>query len=1337
MRGVGRSVFRGTKIESFNIEVIGVLEKVNSGGDIILIKLLDGPVVERNSGIIAGMSGSPIYIDGKLVGALAFGWSFAREPIAGVTPIGDMFRSLDETSSPAQSPKDGAPEVALKEPISVAGRRFCKVMVRQTTTGRSDTGARRALPFATDTICLEPVQHLLLVNGVRPAALHRLEALFRPYNLTPVLGAGAADKDIDAPLEPGAAVCVQLVRGDIDMSGVGTVTFQQNDQILAFGHPFLGVGELNVPMSNAMVHDIFPSQEMSFKLASPGRVMGAITQDWAWSIGGKLHAPSPMIPVSINIQDEKHQLNKSFSLEVANQKDLMPMLILNSAIEATYAAYGLQTEGTVKTDLRIECDGLPVIERKNLLYSDSYTVISAVTELAQALSVLTQNEFERAKIKQISLRCSMQDARRSAKIKQIYANRSKVKPGEAIEIGVSIEPHGGAPVVKTTTFTVPKDTPAGLLWIGVGSGMSELMLRARLGLHIPYPTSLTELLQLYQQLRSNSDLVIKAALPRYGVSVAGKDMAVLPASVFSVMRASRSTDIRPVREQMSHILPTDWMITGFKVLSIRIDSEKKAPRVSDPASRRPGGEESREPTDDAESQGPVESSQPSSLLSQGLDSFTRIPRAYLLQFIDLQAAAGDAPAGQAAQSTEEDDNEEDDDGTDDDAEPADASESDHPAEPSSHNDSETAPVNNGKAVGRLPKVWSQSSVKDFLSGTMTNAAVTSKGDVRLAPQSELLFRSDELFIWAVATDRAGNAYIGTGNEGRIYKVGSGSAAQLLWDSDEVAITHLLCVEHETSGPVLYAAGAPGGIIYRVPPDGAAKPFARLPVSFVWSMVAGPGGKIFAGTGPGGQVYQIDPDGKFELITILPQDHVRCLVLGDADTLVVGTGDTGVVYRILLESKSIEALYNTDRGEVSCLARDSAGNLYFGTAGKAGVYRISPDGSIKTVYEPPVEAVYHLLIEDGNLYVATGDSRAQGILYRMNVSGDESVNRILEAEQAQVLALAYWSNGEGKKQGRLFACTGNGGSLHALKLPFSNTGNFESDVFDTGSVSRWGRIRWQATTPEGTNIYMETRSGNTESPDESWGNWQTAIGDASGAEISGPPSRYLQYRCHLRSDGTESPLLEQVEVVYLPKNRPPAVALKRPRGGEHWRGEQEIDWSGEDPDKDALHYELYTSKDNGATWEALSLKDPKSTSYTFDTRKKDDGTYRIKVVAKDTIGSPADSLSGETISKTFAVDNNPPLLLFPPDSYKQSEQKKVSGRAVALDDVSAIVSAEFRVDGGEWQAATAQDSIFDSRWEDIIFETDPLTEGEHSIELRTRDAAGNTATKKEALPTVTK
>jgi len=1332
MRGIGRSVFQGTKIESFQVEVIGVLEKINSGGDVILIRLLDGPVIERNTGIIAGMSGTPIYIEGKLLGALAFGWPFAREPIAGVTPIGDMLRSLDEVSPPA-APGGERHEVALREPITLDGKSFSRVMLR--TQGSSRYGMAGGEEFSRaqhgDTIYLEPVQNLLLVNGVRPAALSRLAELFRPYGLMPVIGGGVGNENIDAPLEPGAAVCVQLVRGDIDMSGVGTVTFRQGDQILAFGHPFLGVGELNIPMTNAFVHDIFPSQEMSFKLVSPGKTMGAITQDWAWAIGGRLNLPSPMVPLSIDVRDEKHRLHKSFNIEIANQKDLVAALVLYTAIEATYAAYGLQTEGTVKTELRIECDGLPVIQRENLIYSDGYAVISAVTELAQALSVLTENEFERARIKRVALQCSLEEGRRSAKIKQVFANRSKVKPGEEIEIGVSLEPHGGSPVVKTTTFTVPKDTPAGSLWIGVGSGMSELMLRARLGLHIPYPTNLVELLQLYEQLRSNSDLVVKAALPRFGVSVAGKDMSVLPASIFAVMRSSRSTDIRPVREQISRVIPTDWMLTGFKVLSIRIESEKKAPRIPEPGvSPRAGGGEEREPSEEVEPRTREEPYESTLLPEAVLTSLTRPPRAYLLRFLE-RLAVDKAPAEEPRQQTEEESEEEEAE-----EEQTETSREERPSGAPQQAEREQ-PAGNDKPVGRQPKLWTQSSVKDFLSGTMTNVAVTNKGDVRLAPESEILFRTDELFVWSVATDRSGNAYVGTGNQGRVYRVTREGKSSLIWDSDEVAITSLLSAEDQDSQPLLYAACAPGGTIYRLSPEGKAQLFVRLPVSFIWSLVAGANHDLFCGTGPGGQIYRVKPDGRYELITTLPQDHVRSLALGEEGTLFAGTGDTGVVYRVRVKEKTIEALGNSDGGEVSCLARDEKGNLYFGTAGKAGVYRIAPDGSIKTIYEPPVQAVYALVIDNGNLYVATGDAQKHGILYRMGVAGEDSVNRILETEQAQILSVAYRPGSEGKEQARLFACTGNGGALYALKLPFSNHGIFESSVLDAGSVARWGQIRWQATLPQGTSVSVETRSGNTASPDESWSKWEAANGNSSGAQIISPPGRYFQYRCHLTSNGSQSPLLEQVEVVYLPQNRPPMVTIKRPKGGEYWRGEQSIQWAAEDPDKDQLSYELYLSKDNGAKWESLSLKDPKSTSYSFDTRKQADGIYRLKVIVKDTIGSPADALSAEAISKTFAVDNNPPLLLFSADSFRLDEQKRVTGKAMALDDVSPIVSAEFRIDNGEWRAAVAADGIFDSRWEDIQFVSDAVPEGDHTLEMRVRDAAGNSVTKRERLPAVTK
>lgn len=1336
MRGVGRSVFRGTKIESFNVEVLGVLEKANSGGDVVLIKILDGPVVERKTGIIAGMSGSPVYIQGKLLGAIAFGWSFAREPIGGVTPIGDMLRSLDGAAGDDKSKKGGEQkEVQLPQPLSVEGQHYTKAIVLP-NTGQSAKDYR-----ASRTICLEPVQNLLLVSGFRSASLNRLGKLFEPYGLTPVLGPGASEKKVEATLEPGAAVCAQLVRGDLDMSAVGTVTYRDGDQILAFGHPFLGVGELNLPMTNAWVHEIFPSENLSFKLASPGQSQGAVTQDWAWAIGGRLGVTSPMVPVTIDVIDKERKSQKTYHVEVANQKDLLPELILNSAIEATYAIYGLQTEDSVKISLNIESDGLPPIRRENLYYGDGYAVISAVTELAQAVSVLTQNEFQRAKITKVELRCEMERARRSARIKRIFANRTTIKPGDDVEIGVAIEPYAQPLVIKKTTFTVPKDTPAGMMWIGVGSGMDELMLRARMGLHIAFPTNLPELLALYEQLHSNSDLVVKAALPRYGVSVSGKDMPVLPASVFQVMRSSRSTDVRPTREQMSQTIPTDWTIDGIQFLSVRIDSKKKPPQIAESGPREPGMDETPDQPPSS-NEPPVPSD--SSSYSQDLMSGARLPRADVLRFLDALGSwqsslplskDGDrdkvppADSGASRHSGNGDDTASDDNGSDRDDDPAPNSASSGP----SSSVPEMTPITADKPIGRLAKTWSQSSVPDFLSGTMTNVAVTNKGDIRLAPESKSLFRSDELYFWTVAADPSGNAYVGTGNEGKIFKITPDGKADLLCDTSEVAITQLTFVpgkDSSTSG-VLYAAGCPGGTIYRIGQDKQLAVFAKLPVPFIWCVVFDADGNLFAGTGPKGQIYKVRPDGTAETFTVLPQDHVRCLAVGGKNTLYAGTGDTGVVYRIRLDDRSIDALYNSSTGEITSLVADASGSLYLGTAGKAGVYQIDATGGVKTIYEPKLQAVYDLLLDGNNLYAATGDSQKQGIVYRMNVNGDGAVNRILEAEQGQILGIAL------APEGRLLACTGNGAALHVLKLPFNQTGTFESVVFDAKVVARWGQVRWQAALPAGTAITVETRTGNTKIADESWSPWSVTYSDPEGASIGSPVGRYIQYRCHLKGSAAESPILERIELVYLTQNQAPTVAFKTPKGGEHWSGDQTLEWIGKDPDSDTLTYELLTTADSGATWTPVKLKSTRSSSQSLDTKGMKDGVYRAKVVARDSIGNPVGGQSAEAISKPFVVDNSPPLLLFEADSFKKSSDRRVAGKAVALDDVSSITSAEFRVDDGEWKAAGAQDSMFDSRWEDINFEAEVSETENHTIELRTRDSAGNVATKKESLPSTSK
>ncbi|HDP89138.1 MAG TPA: hypothetical protein ENN42_04160, partial [Thioalkalivibrio sp.] len=354
MTGYGLTVFHGVEVTRFEIEVLGVLAKANLGEDLILIEITSGPVVERQSGIIGGMSGSPIFVDGRLIGAIAYGWSFLREPIGGVTCIESM---LDSWMGGRQ------PQAMLPREHELRGARLAGRWVEQ---ARIDPGG----PAFHDehTINLRPVSPIVSVAGMGESGMTRLNELLAPHGLETMPGPGRLADELPVELGPGAAVGVTLMEGDFDVSVIGTLTWRDHDRILAFGHPMMQIGAVALPMTTAWVHGFLPSISRSNKLSSPMATVGALTEDGAWAVAGTVGGEAPMVPGHFTVIDEDRSITRSFDVRVARQELLTPGLMmsgLSSALEATFYPGG---EGIGTIDFELRGDGGAVLRRRDVIW---------------------------------------------------------------------------------------------------------------------------------------------------------------------------------------------------------------------------------------------------------------------------------------------------------------------------------------------------------------------------------------------------------------------------------------------------------------------------------------------------------------------------------------------------------------------------------------------------------------------------------------------------------------------------------------------------------------------------------------------------------------------------------------------------------------------------------------------------------------------------------------------------------------------------------------------------------------------------------------------------------
>lgn len=1327
MRGVARSVFQGTKIEEFPVVALGRLERVNGGGDIVLIRVLGGPVVKRNSGIIAGMSGSPVYFNGKMLGAIAFGWGFPKEPIGGVTPITSMIETSLPDARPPQSAqgrvaqkrglktiaratkagaKTGAIEYRPAQALRVAGREIEKVVVSRD---------HKRLALAGSTMTLRPVSTLLQLSGYSEKSLPRLRKALEPYQIEPVIGPSSKKTGVNPPFIEGGAIGVQLVSGDMDQTAIGTITFRHGNRILAFGHPMFGLGAASLPMTTAYVHDIFPSYERSFKFGSPVKAVGTLQQDTPFAIGGTIGAQADMIPMTVTLRDDERNIKRTIRVRVMKDPMLTPQLILSTAGEAIESVLGQPSDKMVRVGLNLEIQKASPIKRRNYIYSSAPISNAAMVDLAQTLSLTQRNEFARGDIKRVDLSVSVEPKRKTARLKQLIANRNKVKPGDTVQISAVFEPTDapGTTFSHTFDFKVPDDAPAGVMRVAAGPATEFWPLQVRSGGAPPNPTTLPELVTAFRQVGAFNELVVMASTPRTFLQLDQQKLPSPPPSWSRLMRSSQSSAIGSYNEVEERRELLDWVILGSQLLAIPVEN----PDQRTPARTLPGTTPgATRPITDTNTPGPrpvapgdgddmaleesaLYSTAPStfptlfavpsnSRFDGWTDAAPFLQQIKVLQHLATQERLQDKPQDKPQEKPKD---------------PKDITVPPPPGSGATIAPPETpktpapaatptprptpvpTPMPDPKTIGRPAQSWVQDGGEDFLGGRFDRTLLTSDGQIRLAPTSKTLTNTADPFVWSVAGDASGNVFLGTGSTARIWKVDAAGNRTLFFSSDDVAVTALTT----DSAGNLYAALTPGGRLLRLSSTGTPTTIFRAGQDYIWALEWDAQKRLLVGSGGSqGKIFRLNDattraQSRIEdekplaeggsLLASVPQKHIRALSVRGSD-IFAGTGGgaptgSGVLLRVDGGSGATQALAEAPPGtlltdsEVLAVAAAPEG-IYFGTSGNGTIYRWTPTGGTEALYPSPQQAVYALRrTGDGGILAGTGNKGVVYLLMPGQNANDSIAARLLEPDQQQALAVALAPNDD------LLIGTGNSGAAYRLSLSDRTGGIYTSSVLDAKNLVRWGAVRYT-----GRGVTLETRSGNTNDPDKTWSPWQSAlINDLGEWRVGSPDARFLQYRVRLNPQ-EKTPALVRVEILYRSKNSPPVVTLSAPVGGEFWRSKKKLTWSGKDPDTDTLRYRASISSDEGTTWKPLELTSPETASFELDTSKWPDGAYVVRVEGDDAVRNPEDPQSDQSVSLPFTIDNALPRI----EITVRRENGQLLLTGTAQDTLSPIAGAEWRL-----------------------------------------------------------
>jgi len=545
-RGYGETVFSGSEIERFEVEVLGVLKELSPGISYALVRL-EGHDLER-SGVVAGMSGSPVWIDGKLVGAVAFSWPYAQDAIAGVTPIGSM-RGVPATAPWTRNA--GSPRVSWD---ALARRAWPEDLLRDAAAPLArfgPDGARSSVVWSA--------------SGFSPAGLSWLSGLLPSAS---VAGAGRTD-DAPAEIRAGSSIAAVFVDGDFRLAATGTVTERIGDELVAFGHPVAGGGEIRLPMAPAEVVTVLASRSSSFKLANAGPIVGAFERDHASGTSGRIGAVAEMVPLTVDV---KIPSPRRYEMRLARVPEFLPSLASIASFAALDAASAIG--GIRSIDLRFVLDlgkdGRLELEQS---FDGDGSPVRALSFLVAVVDFLVRTDLGEIDLRSIDVEWTPHDRPRALTVVDAHASTRRVAPGDEVEIRVDLKPYRGETERRVLTVTVPAEQPAGGYPILVGDGAS--LDGVRLSVEPREPRTLAQALDFLRSLGSSRSLGAVGLVFRPGVAAGGEALTNLPPSVRAIWSgAGPATKALRTAVASDDEWPSDSPVAGVVRLDLEVERDR-------------------------------------------------------------------------------------------------------------------------------------------------------------------------------------------------------------------------------------------------------------------------------------------------------------------------------------------------------------------------------------------------------------------------------------------------------------------------------------------------------------------------------------------------------------------------------------------------------------------------------------------------------------------------------------------------------------------------------------------------------------------------------------------
>ncbi len=572
MRGTARTVFRGSEPEEFQVEILGIIPGYIGPKQDMIVGRISGGAADRTS-VFAGMSGSPVYIDGKLVGAISYSFPFSKEPICGITPIAQMLSIFEQNQNT---------KTKSKEPRAVSFAALAATDWKSNFTAAAKTSDIVTGNFGAGSMSessagqtFQPIATPLAFSGFSAETLNKFAPQLASAGLMAVSAGGGAARisplkvSNEKTLQGGASVSMSLIRGDVSIAAAGTVTMRDGDKIYAFGHPFLSLGTSDLPMFESSVVAVVPSVNNSFKLAVPNNLVGTMTQDRATGVFGKLGQSPKMIPIKLSLETSRGQ-TETYNFEVVKDDFLTPIL-LNMTV---YNSLTANERGL--GDSLIEISGEVKLKNHSPVKIERRFSGAAASQLASAavsipVNALMDSRFDDLEISEINLRLTSTDGSKTAALERLALDRTVVKAGGTFEIQAFVRTDTGKVLAQKIPVTIPADTPEGTLLVTVGDGGS---LNATATFRQFVPKDLSELVKTINEVKKSDRLYVQTLRVTSGAVVGASEMPNLPPSMLATLNSDRTTGgfkptlLTVLTEQ--ELAPAEFIVSGQQVLTIEV-----------------------------------------------------------------------------------------------------------------------------------------------------------------------------------------------------------------------------------------------------------------------------------------------------------------------------------------------------------------------------------------------------------------------------------------------------------------------------------------------------------------------------------------------------------------------------------------------------------------------------------------------------------------------------------------------------------------------------------------------------------------------------------------------